>query len=69
MNENRQNTWGDISSLGFGLADFAQSGGFEGVDFGNIFRRGIPKRANKATWLYANQPQGNFSGFELTPPQ
>lgn len=25
---NRANTWGDVSNLGFGLADFAMSGGF-----------------------------------------
>lgn len=29
MNENRQNTWGDISNLGFGLMDFGMSGGFK----------------------------------------
>ena len=29
INANRQNTWGDISNLGFGLADFGLSGGFD----------------------------------------
>lgn len=29
INANRQNTWGDISNLGFGLADFGMSGGFD----------------------------------------
>jgi hypothetical protein len=31
MQQNRQNTWGDISNLGFGLADFGMSGGFNGM--------------------------------------
>jgi len=30
-NENRQNTWGDISNLGFGLANFGAAGGFQGM--------------------------------------
>lgn len=34
MNANRQNTWGSISNLGFGLADFGINGGFSGM-FGN----------------------------------
>jgi hypothetical protein len=29
--ENRANTWGDISNMGFGLADFAQAGGMKGL--------------------------------------
>ncbi len=29
--ENRANTWGDISNMGFGIADFAQAGGFKGM--------------------------------------
>ncbi len=35
---NRQATWGDISNLGFGLADFGMSGGFN-----NIFGSKMPK--------------------------
>lgn len=31
IQQNRQNTWGDISNLGFGLADFGLSGGFNGM--------------------------------------
>ena len=31
ISQNRQNTWGDISNLGFGLADFGMSGGFNGM--------------------------------------
>lgn len=30
INENRQNNWGDVSGMGFGLADFAMKGGFDG---------------------------------------
>lgn len=29
--ENRANTWGDISNMGFGIADFAQAGGMNGL--------------------------------------
>jgi cell division protein FtsL len=31
IQQNRQNTWGDISNLGFGLADFGMSGGFDNL--------------------------------------
>jgi hypothetical protein len=31
MAENRQNTWGDISNMGFGLADFGLSGGWDKI--------------------------------------
>ena len=34
INENNQNTWGDISRMGFGLSDFAMSGGMGSI-FGN----------------------------------
>lgn len=30
INENRQNTWGDIAGMGFGLASFAMNGGMGG---------------------------------------
>ena len=35
MNANRQNTWGDISNMGFGLASFGLQGGFDGLFSGN----------------------------------
>lgn len=53
ISQNRQNTWGDISNLGFGLADFGMSGGFDnmfgqtngrvirGLQTGNISNQGI----------------------------
>jgi len=31
INKNRQNTWGSIANLGFGTADFAANGGFDGI--------------------------------------
>ena len=40
MQQNRQNTWGDISNLGFGLADFGMSGGFNGMFGGGGGRSG-----------------------------
>lgn len=33
MQANNQNTWGDVSNLGFGLADFGMNGGF------NMFKK------------------------------
>jgi hypothetical protein len=35
INENRQNSWGEVSNMGFGLANFGMSGGL-----GNIFGGG-----------------------------
>lgn len=37
IQQNRQNTWGDISNLGFGLADFGMKGGFDNM-FGQTNR-------------------------------
>lgn len=31
QNENRQNTWGDISKMGFALSDFGMAGGFKSL--------------------------------------
>ena len=53
INENRQNTWGDISNMGFGMADFAMAGGFDGMK-GNsspsLGKMGMPQVGG-----YANQ--------------
>lgn len=38
--QNRQNTWGDISNLGFSLMDFANKGGFKGM-FGGGMNKGF----------------------------
>lgn len=34
MQENRQNTWGDIANTGMGMANFGASGGFNNTAFG-----------------------------------
>jgi len=44
IQQNRQNTWGDISNLGFGLADFGMSGGFDNM-FGQT-NRGVMRGLN-----------------------
>jgi hypothetical protein len=31
INENRQNSWQELSNMGFGLSDFGMSGGFNGM--------------------------------------
>lgn len=31
INENKQNNWGDVAGMGFGLADFAMKGGLDGL--------------------------------------
>jgi hypothetical protein len=63
--ENRANTWGDISNMGFGLADFAQAGGMKGLE--NIkFRNLFQKKPLSAQWLYNNAPRGDNS---IQPPQ
>jgi len=53
MQQNRQNTWGDISNLGFGLADFGMSGGFNGM-FG---------QTNKS--VMNGLSQGNISNMDV----
>jgi hypothetical protein len=35
MNANRQNNWGTLSNMGFGLASFGMQGGFDGMFSGN----------------------------------
>lgn len=37
---NNQNTWGDVSNLGFGLADFGMNGGF------NMFKKKVAGQAS-----------------------
>jgi hypothetical protein len=46
INENRQNNWGDISNMGFGLADFAMNGGFNSLQGGgspSLGKMGMPQ--------------------------
>jgi len=59
INENRQNNWGDISNMGFGLADFAMSGGFNSLQGGgspSLGKMGMPQVGG-----YANQ-SGTVTG-------
>lgn len=48
IQENKQNNWGDVSSMGFGMANFAAQGGFGkgGIDptkaAGNVSKMGLP---------------------------
>jgi len=44
INENRQNTWGDISNIGFRLMDFGAAGGF-----GNLFKKRVGPAGNYQT--------------------
>ena len=61
--ENRANTWGDISNMGFGLADFAGAGGFKGL-FGKK-----PTTMPNANFWYSNAPRsGDMGTYGLTPP-
>lgn len=41
INENRQNSWGEISNLGFGLANFGLSGGMQGMFGGGNASQGF----------------------------
>jgi len=68
MQENRQNTWGDISSMGFGVANFAAQGGFNKakgeVDptkaASNMSKMGLPTVA-KSSAVGQVVPGGNNS--------
>lgn len=42
QNENRQNSWGDISNFGFGLANFSASGGLNSLRNGGVGNRNRP---------------------------
>lgn len=53
INENNQNTWGDISRMGFGLSDFAMSGGMGSI-FGN---------KSKGQYGYNNNTNTNTGGY------
>jgi len=64
--ENRSNTWGDISNMGFGLADFAQAGGMDGLK--GMFKKKPFQMPNANQW-YNNAPRsGDMNTYGLTPP-
>lgn len=68
--QNRQNTWGDIGNLGWGLADFGMSGGFASM-FGSNNR--APRQTSFAPTTQTNvwqtpgfNPNNTYQPF--TPP-
>lgn len=62
-NENRQNTWGDISNLGFGLMDFGLAGGFK-----NLFPKKPAIQRLQPTGTYGYQGSlGDGIGNRRTP--
>jgi hypothetical protein len=74
MQQNRQNTWGDISNLGFGLADFGMSGGFNGMFGGrpgttsSISNTGVQNAPIQRTGV-PNIGMGSGGGFNVQSPQ
>lgn len=71
MQQNRQNTWGDISNLGFGLADFGMSGGFGGSRPGlsqSISNMGVTSSPIQRTGV-PNIGMGSGGGFNVQSPQ
>ena len=80
IQQNRQNTWGDISNLGFGLADFGMSGGFNGM-FGQTNRSVINglQQGGISNMGVMNAPlprtsmpriaMGSGGGFNIQSPQ
>lgn len=48
INQNRQNSWGEVSNLGFGLANFGMSGGFNNM-FGGQQGGGFQPTQSAAT--------------------
>jgi hypothetical protein len=66
QNENRQNTWGDISNLGFGVANFGLAGGFDNMFGGGRQTQsapGISQRSRIAS-MQAGRPQSVLRRFQ-----
>lgn len=60
MNANRQANWGDLSNLGFSLADMGMSGGFQ-----NMFRNPTRQPATNQTTYYNGYTQNsNYGDFQ-----
>lgn len=57
---NRGNTWGDISNMGFGIADFAANGGFGGNR--GVAKTQMPQRRNVFSGDSSTTPTGEASG-------
>ena len=72
IQQNRQNTWGDISNLGFGLADFGMSGGFNGIGSrpgltSSISNMGVQNAPIQRTGV-PNFSGGSGYGFNVQSP-
>ncbi len=58
INANRQNSWGSLSNLGFGISDFATNGGFGGG--GNGMSRGMGWNPSRQGFNSSGRATGVF---------
>ncbi len=67
--ENRANNWGDLSGMGFALADFGLSGGFDNMFGGNGSEGGLSQRS-MTQGQTAGRPNGINPGTfrQMRPP-
>ncbi len=63
INENKQNSWGDLANMGFGLASFGMAGGMDGM--GGMFGGGNKGMAGQQRTGFA--PQNSVSWGNPTP--
>jgi hypothetical protein len=56
INENRQNSWGEIANLGFGIANMGMSGGMDGMFGGGNKFNPTMSNATRASALGASNP-------------
>lgn len=68
IQENKQNTWGDIANLGFSVANFASAGGFKGIGNGNKPPVGTTtqKDASYAPGAYSEGSTPYFAQYRAT---
>lgn len=57
QNENRQNSWGDVSNMGFGLMDFGLAGGFNGMFGGGGSQGGQGQGMQRSGINFGGNPQ------------
>ncbi len=58
INQNRQNSWGEVANLGFGMANFGLNGGFDNM-FGGGGNNGFTptmSNATRASSMFATNP-------------
>lgn len=61
QNENRQNNWGDVSNMGFGLANFGLAGGFKAMGGNGNTANGQQRGGNNTgTYWGYNPTQGGY---------